>query len=76
MFYGRAPGLFIPNTNHEARGKNLDVFQPQRVEHALGPGRRVYSNAVTINDFQASTSAGAENAECDAPPTRLRDPSK
>jgi hypothetical protein len=34
-------------------------FQPQRVEHALGPGRRVYSNAVTVNDFQASISARA-----------------
>jgi hypothetical protein len=30
----------------------MTIFNLQRVEHALGPGRRVYSNAITENDYR------------------------
>ena len=48
----------------------ITTFNFQRAEHALGPGRRIYSSAWSRKHVQASIPAGAANAECNALPAR------
>ena len=52
-------------------GTFLEPVLDHHVEHVLGPGRRVFSNAIPCERVPASTPAAAENSECNAPPARL-----
>ncbi len=52
---------------------DLPVFLAQGVEHVLGPGRHVYSNACVDKRSQASAPARVRSAECDAPPSPCMD---
>jgi hypothetical protein len=51
------------------RWHDLETFLLHRVEHVVGPGRRVYSNAIPGHNFQASKPVGANRRN--ATPLRL-----